>query len=105
MSKKEENVHFICTNCKNHVLPLENGSYRNHCPFCLASIHVDNKPGDRKSLCRGLMIPCKLIYKGNKGWQIIHKCKKCGHEKANKIAEGCVQPDDWEFIIRLSQQD
>ena len=51
------------------------------------------------------MIPFKLIYKGNKGWQIVHKCKKCGHKKANKIAEGCVQPDDWEFIIRLSQQN
>lgn len=48
------------------------------------------------------MMPCRAIYKGNKGWQIVHKCKKCGHEKANKIAEGCIQPDNWDIIVALS---
>ena len=102
MSKKEENVHFICAACAKHVLPLKNGSYRNHCPFCLTSIHIDNKPGDRKNLCRGLMFPRNIVYCGTKGWQIVHGCKKCGHEKANKIAEGCEQSDDWDLLIRLS---
>ncbi|MBA3237248.1 MAG: RNHCP domain-containing protein [Parachlamydiaceae bacterium] len=23
-------------------MPLRNGSYRNHCPFCLSSLHVDD---------------------------------------------------------------
>lgn len=104
MSRKEENTPFICIGCKKSVLPLQNGSYRNHCPFCLISIHIDNKPGDRKSLCKGLMEPYKLI-KSNKGWQIIHRCKKCAHEKANKVAEGLIQPDNWDKIIELVRID
>lgn len=102
MGKKEENAQFICASCKRHVLPLQNGSYRNHCPFCLTSLHVDNIPGDRKNGCHGLMKPLRLVYRPNKGWQVVHKCKKCGHEKANKIAEGCLQPDNWDIIIGLS---
>lgn len=103
MSKKEENTGFACIYCLKNILPLQNGTYRNHCPFCLASLHVDCKPGDRQSDCRGLMLPKKLSYKGNKGWQIIHKCQKCGQEKANIIAEGSVQADDWEALVALSQ--
>jgi hypothetical protein len=51
------------------------------------------------------MIPCKLVYHGNKGWQIVHLCQKCGEMKVNKIAEGCSQADNWELIIKLSQQN
>jgi DNA-directed RNA polymerase subunit RPC12/RpoP len=103
MGKKEENRHFTCVKCKKHVLPLQNGSYRNHCPFCLVSIHVDNEPGDRQSLCKELMLPHRIVYHGKKGWQIVHQCQTCGHEKANKIATGCIQPDNWDLIIQLSQ--
>jgi len=104
MGKKEENAHFACAICQQDVVPLQNGSYRNHCPFCLGSIHVDNKPGDRSSSCKGVMIACRLIYSGKKGWQIIHKCQKCGIEKVNRIADGNVQPDDWATLIALSQK-
>ena len=104
MGRKEENVPFTCISCKKYVLPLHNGSYRNHCPFCLSSLHVDNKPGDRKSLCKGIMIPYKLIYSSKKGWQIIHKCKSCNAEKANKIAEATVQADNWDSVVALSQK-
>jgi hypothetical protein len=102
MGKKEENTHFTCINCFQKVLPLQNGSYRNHCPFCLVSVHVDDVPGDRKNRCNGVMFPSGLIHKKGKGWQIVHTCTKCGCEKRNKIADGTVQPDDWEVIIRLS---
>ena len=105
MSKKEENVHFICISCNKEVFPLQNGSYRNHCPFCLISVHYDNKPGDRKHSCKGVMIPFSLIYNARKGWQIVHKCKKCGDTKVNKIAEDCSQPDNLDFLIKLSQQN
>ncbi|WP_419962425.1 RNHCP domain-containing protein [Psychrobacillus sp. BM2] len=30
-------------------------SFRNHCPFCLFSKHLDNYPGDRSSECQDLM--------------------------------------------------
>lgn len=102
MSRKEENGSFICVVCEKYVLPLQNGSYRNHCPFCLSSVHVDNKPGDRKNACAGVMIPCKLIYNSKKGWQVIHKCSLCATLKVNKIAETGIQPDSWDAIIRLS---
>lgn len=54
---KKENQGFMCENCGLKVQPLNNGSYRNHCPNCLYSLHLDMKPGDRKSSCKGLMKP------------------------------------------------
>lgn len=101
MARKEENSSFICALCGETVMPLENGSYRNHCPFCLSSLHMDNAPGDRTSNCNGIMRAEKLLYNTKKGWQIIHRCQKCGIEKVNKIAENSIQSDDWEKIIAL----
>lgn len=101
MSKKTENCAFICANCGKEVLPLTNGSYRNHCPHCLYSLHVDNTPGDRASNCKGLMKPIGVIYHSKKGYQIQHKCEKCGFERTNKIAELTLMPDDFNQIIKL----
>ena len=101
MSRIEENTSFKCINCLKNIEPLNNGSYRNHCPLCLISLHVDIEQGDRKNHCGGIMLPCHLIYKKKKGWQIVHKCQKCGYEKSNKIAENCRQPDDVNSLIKL----
>lgn len=87
MSKKTENNAFTCIHCGREVLPLTNGSYRNHCPHCLFSLHVDNIPGDRASDCGGSMKPIDVIYHSKKGYQIRHKCMRCGFERVNKIAE------------------
>ena len=57
MGRREENAGFRCAHCHAHVQPLTNGSYRNHCPFCLWSRHVDRVPGDRKQHCGGMMEP------------------------------------------------
>ena len=38
---------FNCEHCGKEVLPLSDGSYRNHCPYCLYSKHVDIVLGDR----------------------------------------------------------
>lgn len=104
MGKKEKNTHFNCVDCGQYVMPLQNGSYRNHCPFCLSSLHVDEViPGDRKSGCLGVMKACGLKFNGKKGWQIVHKCTKCGEKKVNKAAEGDVQSDDWSKIVQLSR--
>ncbi|MGD9143082.1 MAG: RNHCP domain-containing protein [Dehalococcoidia bacterium] len=102
MSRRQENTGFTCSHCRCEVLPLNNGGYRNHCPYCLYSKHVDIKPGDRKSPCGGLMKPIRIQYKSGKQIQIIHRCLRCGIEKVNKIAEDAVQPDDIDEIIRLS---
>lgn len=81
--------------------PLTNGSYRNHCPFCLYSRHVDMRPGDRASACGGLMEPVDLLYHSKKGYQIVHQCRQCGHEQLNKAADDPVQEDD---VISLMER-
>ena len=45
---------FLCANCGKEVLPLKKTS-RNHCPFCLCSLHLDINPGDRANECKGIM--------------------------------------------------
>lgn len=89
---------FDCEHCGFAVQPLEHGSYRNHCPRCLYSKHVDaSGPGDRASMCQSLMHPERLDYDGKKGWLIIHVCNSCRKTIPNKAA-----PDDdiTEFEMR-----
>ena len=38
---------FTCRVCGKEVLPLGYTS-RNHCPFCLSSLHVDINPGAKE---------------------------------------------------------
>jgi len=64
-------------------------------------MHVDIMPGDRMSKCRGLMKPVKLKYKSGKGFQIIHKCLRCGEGSLNRIAEDTVQPDNIGELTKL----
>lgn len=46
---------FICKVCGRTVVPENAGSgHRNHCPNCLASLHLDIEPGDRESDCGGI---------------------------------------------------
>jgi hypothetical protein len=102
LSRSEENQGFRCVICRRLVVPLTNGSYRNHCPFCLTSLHVDVLPGDRRSLCRGVM-DAFTIRTSKKGWQVAHRCRVCGVERANRIAEDTVQPDEMDVIIRVQR--
>ena len=102
MSRGQENAGFVCENCGQSVAPLSNGSYRNHCPFCLFSKHVDIMPGDRQNTCGGLMQPIGIQYKSGKGYQIIHRCLKCGRQSVNKIAENTIQHDNMDVVIRLT---
>lgn len=84
------NEGFVCDQCGKSIAALSHGTYRNHCPKCLYSRHVDNEgPGDRASACGGLMEPVGLDQDGKKGFVIIHRCTKCGLERRNKAA-----PDD-----------
>ncbi len=91
------NEGFVCQNCGLEV-PAQKGSCRNHCTKCLYSLHVDDQvPGDRASKCKGLMEPTGLEYKSKKGYQIIHKCQKCGKIQLNKVAED----DEQEEVSRI----
>jgi len=81
------NESFICKVCSTCVVPEDAGSqHRNHCPCCLSSIHIDNKPGDRASLCKGIMEPIGMWVRKNGEWAIIHRCRSCGILHSNRIA-------------------
>lgn len=87
---------FTCKQCKKFV---HGGGYTNHCPHCLWSRHVDKEfPGDRASLCGGMMKPVGLSKEG-KNYVLSHKCTICGHTKPNKVSED----DNFQMIIHLSQ--
>ncbi len=87
---------FICINCGKHVKSLGYTS-RDHCPYCLYSIHIDVTPGDRKNDCLGLLIPCG-IEKYKDTYKILYKCSKCGSNIKNIIAKD----DDMNEIIKIS---
>jgi len=87
MARKTENIGFLCTNCNQNVSEIKKGTIRNHCPFCLFSVHLDVVPGDRKAECGGLMRPARVKSHSKKGWQIVHKCDVCGHEQPNRTAD------------------
>lgn len=81
---------FTCVHCGKHVLPLEHGSYRNHCPDCLFSQHVDlHGPGDRESDCLGPMKPVGIDHTNKKGYVLVQECTICHKVSRNKAA-----PDD-----------
>lgn len=93
---------FNCANCNKEVKPLGYSS-RNHCPFCLCSLHVDVNPGDRANECGGIMDPIRVELSPKKGYVIVHKCRKCGEIKRNKAAdEAKEQPDNKRLLIALT---
>lgn len=78
---------FTCSVCGAFVAPDGAGTgHRNHCPNCLSSIHVDNKPGDRGSLCKGIMDAIGVWVRKDGEWAIIHRCRTCGELHSNRIA-------------------
>ena len=93
---------FTCKNCGFEVMPLGYSS-RNHCPFCLWSLHLDVNPGDRASDCGGQLEPVSALPDPKKGYIIIHRCQKCGEIRRNKAAYDVeIQPDDLRKIIALT---
>ena len=90
---------FICANCGKEVLPMGTSS-RNHCPFCLCSLHVDINPGDRANECGGLLRPIRSEPDARRGFIIIHKCDKCGEIRRNRAAlDAKNQPDTKETVF------
>ncbi len=90
--KRVEN--FTCAHCGADV--VGNG-YTNHCPKCLWSCHVDNNPGDRQSMCGGMMMPVAIETVAG-DFIITHKCQKCG----KTIRQHASDDDDINVIIGLS---
>lgn len=80
---------FVCEACGRNVPPAP-GTFRNHCPACLTSKHVDDTlPGDRRSTCFGSMPT--IAYEGTDSnrLDLIQQCNICGQVRRNRTA-----PDD-----------
>lgn len=78
---------FTCKVCGRLVVPGGAGSdHRNHCPNCLSSVHVDERPGDRASACHGVMEPVAVWVRKNGEWAVVHRCRVCGKFASNRIA-------------------
>ena len=94
---------FSCVHCGAEVPALANGSYRNHCPHCLHSLHVDVNPGDRASECGGLLVPVAVEQSAKKGWVIVHRCRVCNAERRNRAAlDDPGTPDDFDALVALT---
>jgi len=97
-----DHTNFICSKCGQKVsLQAPGTKNRNHCPFCLYSLHVDIEIGDRQGQCKGLMQPVARTLKKDGEEVLIHKCLKCGQIRKNRIAGD----DSFEGVESLSVVD
>ena len=91
---------FVCQHCGKTVEPLRYTS-RDHCPYCIYSIHIDNIPGDRANKCLGLLKPISVEPNSKKGYIITYKCEKCGEIKRNKSADD----DDFDMLLKIQRDN
>ena len=92
---------FICKNCGRKVEKLGYTS-RDHCNFCLYSLHVDIMPGDRLNKCRGILKPVNVIETAKKGKVIIYKCQKCDLEVRNIVANDDNEDEIYNVVKRFA---
>lgn len=86
---------FLCAHCRCAIPATAPGTaHRNHCPHCLWSLHVDLTPGDRRSACRGPMEPVAVGVRPDGEWSLVHRCRRCGMIRMNRIAG-----DDNELLL------
>ena len=78
---------FTCKVCETFNGPEDAGTaHRNHCAQCLCSVHLDDDPGDRASLCHGIMDPIGVWVRKGGEWAVIHRCRSCGALRSNRVA-------------------
>lgn len=89
---------FSCAQCHAFVYSesaLSGVQNRNHCPYCLWSLHLDfYAAGDRLSACKALMQPIGLTLKLTRKkygpvrgeLMLIHSCTECNRLSINRIA-------------------
>jgi hypothetical protein len=97
-----KNEEFDCEFCGQRVLPLGK-SYRNHCPYCLSSKHIDVFPGDRENPCKGQQKAVGYELSNDKGIVLVFSCLKCKQITRNKSAtHDRNQPDEYDAILKLT---
>ncbi len=97
--RASEDEAFKCKQCRRFIGAVPSGGHhRNHCPFCLFSLHVDDRrTGDRQSICRSRMQPIGSFQRRNGEHVLVHRCLGCGFERFNRIAAD----DDFELVLSL----
>lgn len=89
---------FTCINCGKEISPL-GYTTRDHCPYCLYSIHIDIMPGDRANTCKGILKPIG-IEKFRDTYKIVYRCEKC-----HKVHKNIMATDDsLDEIINISKE-
>lgn len=91
---------FVCLQCGAEVSP-HGRTARDHCPFCLYSLHVDVVPGDRAAECGGLLEPVEVELRGSRA-VISYQCLECGERRVNQAVLDGEPADSWEAIMALS---
>ena len=91
---------FRCGHCRADVSDNAPGTaYRNHCPKCLWSRHLDDdRPGDRAAECGAHMEPIAITVRGEGEWILVHRCAGCGQLHLNRTAGD----DDPLILLRLA---
>jgi len=87
---------FICAKCSTEV---RGNGYTNHCPNCLYSLDIDINPGDRASVCGGLMASIDVRPEQD-GYVITHQCIRCGKVRNNRSAPG----DNFEVMLEIMRK-
>ena len=90
---------FVCLACHQFVsaeIALSGVQNRNHCPYCLASRHLDLfEAGDRLAACKAGMRAVALTLKKTRKkyadsrqgeMMLVHVCEDCGRVSINRIA-------------------
>ena len=85
--ERDRGARFVCAHCGRETAREGAGSaHRNHCPNCLRSLHLDDRPGDRSARCGGVMDPVAVWVRNGGEWAVIHRCRRCGTLRSNRIA-------------------
>jgi hypothetical protein len=92
----QKNVeNFICEKCGAEVI---GDGYTNHCHKCLWSKHVDINPGDRASLCQGMMKPIKVEME-NGEYVLTYRCEKCSFIRRKKVEK----EDNFDEVLKVAK--
>ncbi len=87
---------FKCSVCDKEVTKL-GYTARDHCPYCLSSLHVDNNPGDRSCECHGILRVIGMEKGKKDDIKLIYQCDKCGMIKKNKMAVD----DNYDLLLEI----
>lgn len=91
---------FTCVQCGREVQP-HGRTARDHCPWCLHGLHVDDVPGDRSAECGGVLVPIGVDQSDGR-WRLRYRCRRCGAERVNQVLRDGDPPDDWKRVTALA---